>query len=67
MIANRGFLYVSEVGPVCDEISVCVEIVRGIAPTSGPYCFYIIAEEFSEGPCTEAALKPGDLWDERMA
>ena len=57
MITDCSFLHVSEVGPVCDEISVRIEIGRGSA-ASGPYGCYIVAEEFSEGARAEAALQP---------
>ena len=48
---------------MCDEIGVCVEIVIG--PASARYPAHdrqIIAEEFLEGPCGEAALQTGIVW-----
>ena len=44
-----------------DEINVRMETPRGTAipVRSGPCGFYIIGEEFSEGPCAEAALQFG--------
>lgn len=59
VIADRGFFHVSEIGPNCDVINVCVETVLDLAPVAND-C-QIIAEEFSEGPCTEAALQPGSI------
>ena len=60
MIADRSFVHISEVGPVCDEISVRVEtpdisFEAALHPT-GPYDCQVFAEEFSEGPCAETAL-----------
>ena len=62
VIANGGFLYISEIGPVCDEICVCVEMIHA-APPATPflvsYGCQIAAEQLLENPRAEAALKPG--------
>jgi len=58
VIADRGFLHVSEVGPVCDEINVCVELLARPATRDAQ----ITAEESSEGPRAEAALQPRTGW-----
>ena len=58
MILDRGFLHVSEVGTARNKIGVCVEIAYGPVaeiPLSVVDGHQIIAEEFSEGPCGEAA------------
>jgi len=57
VIADRSFLYVSEVGPMCDEINVCV-----VRAPDAPHDLQIVAEELSEDPCAEAALQPGAVW-----
>ena len=59
MVADRIFLYVSEVGPVCDEICGCVGLVR---VSVAPHGTHIAAKEFLEGPRTETALQPGAVW-----
>ena len=51
--ADRSFLYISEVGPVCDEVNICIE-VGGIYAI--PRDHQVIAGELSEGPCAEAVL-----------
>jgi len=63
VVTDRGFLYVSEVGPVCDEICGSVGIFRVAVALHGPD---IVAEEILEGPCTETALQPGAVWGEDM-
>ena len=44
---DHSLLCTSEVGPVCDEIDVCVEIAQSVAflVLSRPCGFYIIAED----------------------
>ena len=61
MITDRGFPHVSEVGPVCDEISFCEEIVADRVAAAAVVVVilrgsHISIEEFSEGVCAEAAL-----------
>ena len=55
MITDHIFLYESEVGPVCDEISVYAAIALDTIPTTGSQ---FTVEEFSESPRAEAALQP---------
>lgn len=55
VITDRRFLHVSEVGPVCNEIGIRVEIAHGRVSME-PRDHQIIVEEFSESPRTEAAL-----------
>ena len=69
MVADRSLLYLSEVDPVCDEISVRVEFSRGIRSAAILFVLHhcqIIDEEFSETPCAEAALQPSVLWAKKM-
>ena len=63
MVADRIFLYISEVGPVCDEIRVYIGRARVPAAPHGPH---IIGDEFLEGPCTETALQPGAVLGKYM-
>ena len=63
VIANRGFLYVSEVGPMCDEVNVCIEVGD---VSSVPRHHQVITGKFSEGPRAEAVLQPGAVWGENM-
>ena len=69
MDADRSFLHASEVGPACDKIGVYTDIgvrVPTIAHATvritvfalvleALYSRQIVAEEFLEGPCAEAA------------
>ena len=60
---DRSFFHVSKVGPVCDKISVCVEIdyVFDAAHES-----QVILEEFVEGPYAEATLHSRAMWGEKV-
>ena len=55
VIANRSFLYESEVGPVCDEIDVCVEAV-GVSVSAVPRDYQVIVGELSQQTCTKVVL-----------
>ena len=66
---DRSFLHISEVGPVCNEVSVRVELVywsASIIDLFVPYGYHIVVEEFSEGSCAEAALQPEGAWGKNM-
>ena len=55
------FLDVSEIGTMCDEINVRVEIFRGRAGTAA--CGeQIVIEELLKNPSTEAASEPSAVW-----
>ena len=58
VITGRSFPKISEVGPACNEISVCVKIAHESVPTIIPFAKHdhqIIAGEFLKGLCAEAA------------
>ena len=60
MITDHSLPHVSQVGPVCDEISVCADIA--LVTVYITY-FEVAVEECSEGLCTEATLQPGVVWE----
>ena len=65
MVVDRGFLHVSEVGPVCNEIGFYADVGVGVCAIEDDHVFalvfdafygrQIIAEEPSERLCAEAA------------
>jgi len=48
---------------MCDESGAGVEFGYGrVDPTAVPHDFHVLAEEFLEGSCAQAALEPGAVW-----
>jgi len=63
VIVDRSFFHVSEVGPECDEVSVCVEMDHCFVTVRE---FQVILEKPAESPCAEAALEPSATWGKEM-
>ena len=57
---DRVFLHVSEIGTVCNEVNVHVEMSLGQAST-GVYDSQIGVEEILKNLSIEAASKPGAM------
>ena len=67
MVANRGFLQVSEVGTMRDEVGDCAEPAFDQNSVMRPtrvinHNLQIIAEELSKGLRAETGLQPSVVW-----
>ena len=60
---DHRFFHISEVGPMCDKVSVCVEIECAYVTA---HEFQVILEEFPERPFAKAALEPRAVWGKKM-